>query len=151
MRHKVILMALFITILNILPLMGEEISPKDFYGEWIVSRHIPTSGVSAITYDEAKEYEGEIVVYNDNLVKFGKKQCSQPQYNIRKNNKTTFETETYNNFSELEIKGKLLYEVTIKCGAEIPRHLYASHFFFENKNRLLFLIKGVWFELIRKK
>jgi hypothetical protein len=84
MRYKVILLSLFITILNIYPLMAEEITPKDFFGEWVVSRYIPTSGISAITYDEAKEYEGEIVVYNDKVVKFGKKSCSQPQYNIRK-------------------------------------------------------------------
>jgi hypothetical protein len=80
MRWKSILCFLFTIIIVRVAFAGETEDTKQFYGQWIVTRYIPTRGIHGIYYEEADAYKGTVVLYGDKIASFGTEKCSQPNY-----------------------------------------------------------------------
>ena len=125
--------------------------PQESYkGTYVVQNYLPTPGLSAITYEEASKYKGTVVVYNKELAQFGDAFCKSPTYRINAIDEDSFFQLTRNSFSNLGLRGKMAYEVSITCGSTSDNWLYGSNLFFSSSDRVVFLIEGVWMEAFRK-
>ena len=144
-------MRLFATLMLCISIESLAVEPKSFEGDWVVNKHIPARGVSAITYDEADTLSGTKVSYGNKSAQFGDEYCKSPSYDIHAMNEDEFFRITYSSFDELGFDNEVVYEVNIKCSSHTKDWYRGSSFFYSSDNRLLIVIEGIWVELLRKR
>lgn len=58
-----------------------EMRPKEpFYGEWVVTRLVSTTPITAMTDEYAKEFIGKTVTYSAKVARFGQEELLNPRY-----------------------------------------------------------------------
>lgn len=121
-----------------------------FEGTFVIESYLPTRGFSAITYEEASEFEGTEIIYSEELAQFGDEFCKSPTYSISTIDESTFFQQTRLMFNDLGLGSEMVYEVYITCGSKSDNWLYGTNLFFSSSDRVIFVIEGVWMEAVRK-
>lgn len=56
---------------------------EPFYGEWVVTRLVGTTPITAMTDEYAKEFIGKTATYSDRLARFEEERLLKPRYSKR--------------------------------------------------------------------
>lgn len=123
---------------------------NSFEGTFVIKSYLPTRGFSAITYEEASEFEGTEIIYSEELAQFGNEFCESPTYRSNTIDEKTFFQQTRLMFDDLGLGSEMVYEVYITCGSKSDNWLYGTNLFFSSSDRVIFVIEGVWMEAVRK-
>jgi len=135
-------------IFYVFPAFAQSDPPK-FSGAWEIAMEVPTRGIVGLTQEEANSYLGTKISYSNESATFGDDICRIPNYKTTEIKEDDFFSGTYNSFKELSINGEYILRVELKCESKSKDWFYGSSFYYNDENRLLILIDGVWFELLR--
>ncbi|MBB5211504.1 hypothetical protein [Microbulbifer hydrolyticus] len=120
-------------------------------GSWVIEKDIPTSGIASLTQEEANEFIGTKAFYSKEMTRFGSTECNSPVYNVDNINESDFFSGTYNSFTELGISSSEIYQVSVSCDDQGAEWWEGGFLFSKDKDHLIVLIEGVYFELHRSK
>ncbi len=116
-----------------------------YYGGWIITKYIPTSGISAMTYEEAQDYVGMKMEFNSQYAKADGEIKYNPKYNIEVESEFDFLIGHRISPDELDKKQPVL-KVDIDEWINIGSLLIVK-----DSQTLITLWNGIYFELKRCK
>lgn len=142
---------LFLTLIFLFLCSCSTTQPQNgFEGTFVIKSYLPTRGFSAITYEEASEFEGTEIIYREELAQFGDEFCKSPTYRINTIDENSFFQQTRLMFNDLGLRSEIVYEVYTTCDSKSDNWLYGTNLFFSSSDRVIFVIEGVWMEAVRK-
>lgn len=85
-----------------------------YMDEWTVT-DVKLPGISAIGFDEAREWYGSEALYSDSLVTFRDARCEQPQFTVREMKQAQFHRNFRASFAALDIESSSVQVLEVGC------------------------------------
>jgi len=124
---------------------------EGFFGNWVVTAVMRTSGVSAITREEAATYLGTPVGYAASRAAFGSGYLDSPSYRKRVVSGGNFLQENRIPLAQLGVHRPRVTEVTVADRSGRMWRGLGNLFYVRDANHLIVLVKGMYLELSREK
>lgn len=157
MRRTVIFVAALLLILCLTTVYvgGAEtnLGPSAIYGHWVVKRLIPTSNVQA-SPQSLDRLVGTRISYSASEARLGNQQpVKDPKYKVRRVSEDDFYSDTKIALREIGIRAHFVIEVDLvdTQGRDIPVKGPGTSLFVRNRNDLVTLWDGGYFEMVRTK
>lgn len=128
------------------------VDASSIYGNWIVSRLIPTSGISAGPED-LKPWVGARISYSASEASFGSETVKKLSYKISTVSARDFFVQNRIRLSEIGIHGASVVEIDLVDGhgRDVLVRGPGSFLFFRDANHLVTFWDGGAFEMVRAK
>ena len=119
------------------------------FGNWEVTRIIPTKGIAALSQTEAEAFVHSKFFYSKSETTYNKISCNSPKFKVVKTSEEQFFDGFYNTFAELGISDDFTYTVNVNCSDNNSDWFIGSFLYTKDINHLVVFIEGVFFELER--
>lgn len=122
-----------------------------FYGKWVITKHVARNKISTYGKQDIKRIIGKKLVYSVHLVSFDDATFKKPYYYKSVVRRNEFESSTNNfiTFKDLGIKSESVTSVEVFKNNKIAWENPGSSFFVKNKDSLIMIDNGDFFELNR--
>jgi len=121
------------------------------FGNWQITRVIPTNGFSALSQDEAEAFIDSQLSYTKLDVNYNQILCKSPSFKTVKMSEDQFFDRFSPTFSELGISKNFTYSIVVDCLDENVDWLIGSFLYTEDIDHLILTFDGAFFELERAK
>lgn len=138
MRYLIVVLAIFTT---------SGCANTWYMDEWTVT-DVKLPGISAIGFDQARQWYGAKALYSDALVTFRDARCEQPQFTVRDMQQAEFHREFRATFAALDIESTSVQVLEVGCPDNWTQP--GSTFIQASPDSGYVLWDGAFFKLVRK-
>lgn len=123
-----------------------------FYGKWVITKCVARNKISTYSKEDTKGIIGKKMVYSEDLIIFNNVILKKPYYHKSVVRRSEFNAGTNNivTFKNLGIKSESVISVEVYKNSKLAWEDPGSSFFIINKDSLIMIDNGDFFELSRE-
>ena len=124
--------------------------PSWFWGCWIVTKALPTTGISGLSQEQVDTIIGTRLVFTPSCARSGRTVASSPEYSTRVLSDREFFEFCHFALSQIGVSEKQVTEVTL-VKPELPTSDFLANYVFLRKTDIVIEAEGVYFAAKRAK